>query len=941
MSNLTPRQLSVLDSIENKPELQPLFFKKAKGLVWFDELEKRGYFNPNNNPRPVPAEEEGFTYIPKWQVTDYLVSTSDELKNPQNEDYARKFLDLMRNITVYSKEQSYSNHITWYHFAKVVRNIPPQLINLHDFDWIDYWLDDRYQTILVTTEIGEHWLPELLSKSFENRDQLAIKLLEILYKVSFYDKKYGAFEKKEAVFRFGAWEAMEITKKVARLSGTILGLPALSLFEGRLVTVLNTLNNDKSSFIWRPAIEENEQNHGSSDTDDILIVAYRDCSLGVAERDTTEAFRYFQSLLENQYISLKRVAIYATDTHFDKLKALVDSFLSLEFFQSQFRHELWNLLKNHYSDFTEPQKKRVLEIIEDIEVVDEDKKVNKDATAYERLIWLKPIKNFDDKTTDLYNQYLGLIGTEPEHPDFSSYMSGGFVKPESPISREDLLALDIDELIETINSFEDPGHFGKPGLDGLIQCFKGVVKERVKEYYPHLLKFMDIKLPFIETLIESYRDLWNEKKELPWDNIWPILLEFCNRFASREDILTQDDDAGKAFFIDDSRFIIREISHLIEDGVRSDEHAFDKDLIPMAYQTLSLLVNHQKGDKFESDDNAINISINSPLGRSIEALINLTLRSCRLADKDKAKQHTEEWLLYEPIYESGLKRSDEGEYEFVTLISYYLPNFLYMSRDWTLSTLSKIFDQSHGYKWLCAMQGYAYVTNLDDNIYDHLKENGDFLKALKDENIGKSTLESVLKNAVIFYITEHESITDPESLISIILERKNYDEISYIIWYIWALHARNIENIQDRVFALWPRLLDIININNRNGKKLASQLSRWISFIDTIDTNTKKWLLQIAPYSEVDHNSPDLLKGLARISDSQPIEVQEIWLKMLDAYSSVYPPDAIKQILSNLINMGVEGERMALKIVDSYLRYGEEEPRVIFREIKETIQDTE
>jgi len=941
VNSLSPRQLDVLDRLEKRPELQPLFFNKAKGLVWFDDLDKRGYFNPANNPAPVPSEEEGYVNIPKWLVTDYLVSTSYELENPQNEDYARKFLDLMRTTTVYARDHSYSNHITWWQFAKVIRNIPPHLISLKDIDWIDYWLDDHYERGLVATEIGEHWLPELLSKSFENRDQLAIKLLEILYKIGFNDKKYGEFEKREAVFRFNLWEAMEITKKVSRLSGTILGLPALSLFEDRLVTVLDTLNNDKWSFIWRPAIEEHEQNHGAGGADDILVVAYRDCSLGVAERDTTEAFGYFQSLLENQYITLKRVVIHTTDNYFDKLKALVDSFLSLEIFQSQFRHELWNLLKNHYSDFTEPQKSRVLEIIEAIEDVDEGKKFNKDATAYKRLIWLKPIKNFDDKALELYNQYLGLIGTEPEHPDFSSYMSVGFVRPESPIPRENLLALDIDELIETINSYEDPGHFGEHGLDGLIQSFKGVVKERVEEFYPHLLKFMDIKLPFIQTLIESYRDLWNEKKELPWDNIWPILLEFCNKFASREDILAKDDDAGKELFIDDSRFIISEIGHLIEDGVRSDEHAFDKDLIPMAYQTLNLLVNHQKGDKFESDDNAVNISINSPLGRSIEALINLTLRSCRLADKDKAKQHTEEWLLYEPIYESGLKRSDEGEYEFVTLISYYLPNFLYMSRDWTLSRLSKIFDQSNGHKWLCAMQGYAYVTNLYDNIYDHLKENGDFLKALKDENIGKSTLESVLKNAVIFYITEHENITDPESLISIILERKKYDELRYIIWYIWALHNRNIENIQDRVFALWPRLLDIINFNNINGKKLASQLCRWVSFIDKIDTNTKKWLLQIAPYSEVDYNSHDLLNGLARISDSQPTEVQEVWLKMLDAYSSAYPPDAIKQILRNLINMGVEGERMAVKIVDSYLRYGEEKPRVIFREIKETIKDTE
>lgn len=940
MSNLSPRQLSVLDSIETKPVLQPLFFKKAKGVVWFDELEKRDYFNPNNNPRPVPAEEEGFINIPRWQIIDYLVSTSYELKNPQNEDYAKKFLDLMRNVTIYSKEHSYSNHITWYHFAKVIRNIPPHLIDLQDFDWIDYWLDDPYETSLVATEIGEYWLPELLSRSFENQEQIALRLLDTLYKVVINDKKYGGYEEKEAVFRFHSWNAMEITKKVSRLSGTVLGLSALSIFESRLVTVLDSLNNDKWSFIWRPAIEEHDQNHGSNGADDILLVAYRDCCLGFAEQHDTEASEYFQSLLEKQYITLKRVAIYTADNYFDKLKSLIDSLLSTEFFQSQFRHEQWNLLKNHYSDFTEPQKAKILEIIEGIEYIDENNKVDKGTTAYERSIWLKAIKKLDGKALELYNKYVDIIGTEPEHPDFASYMTMGFARPESPIPRENLLLLDLDGLVKTINSYEDPGHLGEPGLDGLIQCFKSVVKERAEEFFPHLPKFADIKLRFIQSLIESYRDLWNEKKELPWNDIWPDLLEFCSEFVSKKDVLTKDSELEREVYIDDIRFIINEICQLIEDGVRSDEHAFDKSLIPKAYQILDLIINRQRGDKFESDDNAVNISINSPLGHSIEAFINLTLRSCRLADKDKSG-HTEEWLIYEPTYEAGLKRSNEGEYEFVTLTSYYLPNFLYMSRDWTLSRLSKIFDQSNTRKWLCAMQGYAYVTNLYDNIYDHLKEKGDFLKVLKDENISESIRETVLKHAVIFYITGHEKIGDTDSLISIILERKKYEELRYIIWYIWTLRDRNIEKIQDAVYTLWPKFLDIIDFNNIDGKKLASQLCHWVSFIDAIDTDTKKWLLQIAPYSEVDYNSHDLLKGLARISDSQPSEVREVWLKMLETYSSAYPPDAIKQILRNLINLGVEGERMAVEIVGSYLEYGEEKPRIIFSEIKESIKATE
>ena len=62
---------------------------------------------------------------------------------------------------------------------------------------------------------------------------------------------------------------------------------------------------------------------------------------------------------------------------------------------------------------------------------------------------------------------------------------------------------------------------------------------------------------------------------------------------------------------------------------------------------------------------------------------------------------------------------------------------------------------------------------------------------------------------------------------------------------------------------------------------------------------------------------------------------------MMEAYSGAYHQDAIKQILRNVINMGTEGDRKAIKIVDAYLRYGDEGPSIIYREIKESIKATE
>ena len=89
----------------------------------------------------------------------------------------------------------------------------------------------------------------------------------------------------------------------------------------------------------------------------------------------------------------------------------------------------------------------------------------------------------------------------------------------------------------------------------------------------------------------------------------------------------------------------------------------------------------------------------------------MTLRSCRLSDKNNNKDHSGAWSHYQHYYDTELKRSsgENPEYEFATLITNYLPNFLYMSNEWVLNNLDKIFDQKHYLKWLCAMQVYAYV----------------------------------------------------------------------------------------------------------------------------------------------------------------------------------------------------------------------------------------
>ena len=97
-TKLSVKEKDLLQRIDEKEDLRPLFFRKVKGLKWFDALSERGYFDPDSNPRPVTAQEEGYVTIPHWPIVDYLVKTAPELSDKKNKEYAKKFIKLLEEI---------------------------------------------------------------------------------------------------------------------------------------------------------------------------------------------------------------------------------------------------------------------------------------------------------------------------------------------------------------------------------------------------------------------------------------------------------------------------------------------------------------------------------------------------------------------------------------------------------------------------------------------------------------------------------------------------------------------------------------------------------------------------------------------------------------------------------------------------------------------------
>lgn len=936
VSELSAKELDLLQRIDEKEELRPLFFRKVKGLKWFDPLAERGYFSPDANPKPVPAKEEGYVNIPFWPVVDYLVKTAPELADKKNRGYAEKYLLVLVDVTTYAKKNEISNYRTWWQFAEILSQIPHDLIPIETIDVIDYWIDDKYERGLVAQEIGEKWLPKLLQVNDAHALQLSKRIIELLYKVIFVDRKYGKKGKQEASFRFDYHHAKKITERTARVAGEKVGLEAVQLFDAHLKNILEQLENDLWSSLWQPAIEDHEQNKHRDDAENILIQAYRDSIDGYIHINPDEASAYVKSMLESEYQTIQRLAIYVVGRNFHLFTDVVDRLLDEKYLDSNYRHEMWHFLNKSYPRLSDPQKEKILELISIITREDDKGEYHAGASAYNKAIWLSAIKAHGDKEAQLYVENTELAKTEPDHPDFSSYMSVGWGGRKSPKTIEELQALSIDELVQDLENYKDPGGFDEPGLEGLVKVFKNLVKTEPLNFYLNLNKFINLDLAYIHEIIEAYRDLWAEKAKFPWDEIWQKLLEFCSGVIAQDRFRDPENEKQREPFVANRYWIVSSIGRLIEAGTKSDDHAFNEKYLSDAEEILASLLNREDGNKYKEDSDAVSISINSPRGHCLEALINLTLRSCRIADKNNNNVHSKVWSHFQHYFDSELDRADSEnpEYEFATLVTNYLPNFLYMSKQWVLEKLNRIFDQKHYLKWLCAMQGYVYVGTIYQEIYKYLKEHGDLLKVLDDENIRDKVEEKAIQNIAVAYINDFESFKEDNSLINTLVSRNEHEEISHLIWFMWTLRKKGDDKLKNKIYELWPKILQNIDLSTREGRRMASQLCHWAVFVDQVDEDRRQLLLAIAPYSNESHNSYILLESVAEISETQPFEAHEIWMKMLKGSTPDYPKEAVRKIFTNLLKEGPEGLRKAREVESEYLKNGNDRPSLWLREIR-------
>jgi len=893
MSSLSPTQKDAIKKIVEKPQLQSYFFKEVTGLKWFDELKKHGFFNPECEPKSSD-----------WPILIYLEKTALEL--PDNHRYIDEYLEFIRSVSSYSKNIPDANTRTWWYLAKLLRFIPTDRLLESDVEHFKLWLSSP-DKMLVGLELGEQLLPRLLQDPQAIKNIIAEGLLKVFLTIEWRPSRYDRIRQEPNLILDDYW-ANQVFKTIAGLVGENLGVNGLKLIQSALEEVLNYQSNDKTSFIWRPAIEDHDQNKEHEDPENLLVTLFRDALLSLNFGNSASR-EYVLDLLDSELLTLQRMAIFVLGEKRSDFIEEIGHVVAEKFFdKTSVHHELYHFLNKSYRLLYDAKKTDVLDLIvknsEGSADPDAEETTQKIQNAYGMLRLLSAINGQGfQKADDFYQAQLEITShNKPEHPDFHIYSSEPqWIGEQSPFEASDLLRLSIEALIDDLKSFEPEKTWNAPTKYGLSKSLKEAILKNPNFFQGSLNKFLSTPFVYISAILEAYRDLWKKYKTekdpgLPF--LFPELFNFVDELIDVPGFWQAEPVADESGFNVGVDWIVGDIAQLISEVVSSDESAIDAKHNQQLLSIISSILDNIDGDDFEGFNDAISISINSARGKSIEAFIDLSLRMCRLADQQYGN-HKECWEddlkpRFEALFVLG---SSINNFEFYALFVHRWPNFKYLDTDWTVAKLPNLFDCNTPKILNIALQGFSYLGQYDKVLFLYLRERGILINALKDIGSQDQVRKRIIQFAFIAYLRGDETLTDPNHILYFIINTANYELMSELIWFVWTLRSNlKLPEQKEKVFGLWEETTNKIG-HDKSADKIIGKLGKWAVYVESIESREKDLLMQSAPFICLEFSENFFIEELHRLAKINPKEVTDIFLESLNSCIPTYMPEDVLGII--------------------------------------------
>jgi len=892
----------VLRKSENNPTLKVFLINKLKDaenpILWFNLFNERGYFNPENNPAPVRIEEGNYR-IPFWNELSLLerfCTIESFLTDTETLDKVECIIDAIIEYNGESGEKI-DNYKTDWTLLKIIFCLPVEKIKQEYVNYIRLMYNSKWNVSLITGEIVNNILPKVIEKK---SSQLLLDLLNELldYKIiTFGDSGFS-----DIVSIMDEYWFNDMISKYQKNFYEICGYNLLNLVENKILELIK-YKDTEFSVGQIVTIYDSEQNLSNS-YEVNLVRLLRDLLLFFEIKQIEEDItRYLKS--ENSIF--RRIVIYLTDIKYSELNHIIWSFKDNPLNDVEIKHELWNLFSNNNKSFDKTQIKNIITWIETYDYFIPDRKssdmelINKQI-AYKKKEWYYALLTSQSK--EVKKQYAYYDSINPitlEHPGYIIWSSGVMITSPYKEVETNIIQLDNNELVQHINSLQD----SKEATLGFGPEFsiRQSVQENPTKFTNDMIPFFDLKPRYVYDLFIGLKSAWNQKKHFDWDELFP----FINTLIP----IIEKWESEKSKY-DYRNWTIQQISELIEEGCKDDEHSYPDEFTSISANIL-IKLDQICDTKIAFSKRLIDYVINSSKGAIYSALIQVSLKNAR-------HEGIKTWLREIKDYFSHIIRNpDTQSLEFFFVIGRYLSNLFYMDTEWIMDNVDTIFSKSDEEIWVASFQGYLSGQPRNRDSFELLNERGDYLRAINYDFKNDIIERSLMNTLATFYLLEAVSPLDNPP-IKFMIDKQDPSQLSYLSNFYWRNNEKLTEPQRDLVIDLWTVILESIDDKDQKGE-LYNSLSSLLNVISELNSKSIKVLLETIQFMDIQASHIILVDNLLRLLEQNPKIIGEAYLLVSEKVDYPYAEeDSIKKLVEELYRL--DEKEIANKICRVYTNKG-------------------
>ena len=872
------------------------FFERLVSPVWIEPLFEAGMFSAPVGPIP----EGQFLRFPFWPQSRYLARMSAQA----SETVLKVILAIPHTENVRIHEDLVDAALAMP--PKLASKIVPNSIR---------WLESRYQ-LLLPEKLGE--LVGHLARGGEV--EAALKLARALLQ-PVADPEEATITvggethrlSREPRARFDPYYYEEILKKRVPDLVATGGEEAVKLFANLLDEALRLSRRQEEgetledfSYIWRPAVEDHEQNHPYT-IRHFLVSAVRDSAERVAKNDPAAILRLVEWLESREWPIFRRIALHLLRLFPEGAPKLVSARLTDEtrFDDLTTRHEYALLLRERFTHLGERDQETILGWIATGPDLEQFKasteqwsgKRPTDAEAEQyakrwKLERLAPIRHaLPSEWKQRYYEWVHELG-EPDHPEFPSYSFGTWVGPTSPKSPDELRSMSVAEIEEFLRTWQPTGQWGTSSREGLGRALTALVASKPELFAAEGERFRGIDPTHVRALLLGLRDAAGQKRVFPWHPV----ISLCKWAVDQPRAVVMGRTVSEGEWDEDPNWgwIRKAIGDLLESGFTAGPLEIPFDLRGLAWAVLRPLT--EDPDPRPDDEAGMDPatrSINTTRGEAMHAVIQYALWVHRHGEEEAQGERGGPWGFdrmpeVRDVLEEHLDPSKDSSLTIRSVYGRWFPRLLLMDREWAVAQVQKIFpsDEARWKFWAAAWYTYVTFCRPYDEVFEVLR--AEYARAVERMGAARPQWheladpeEKLAEHLMVLYWRGKLSPQEPDALLRRFYSKASMRVRAHALTFI-GISLRDTEGdvppeILERIRELWSWRLEEI----RNAKDVATASEELSTFgwwfvsgkFDNVWAVTQLSLaLRIAGKVQPDHLIVERLASLAPTLPQKTIE---------------------------------------------------------------------